>query len=323
MVEIDKICFIDNKIRHYGKVTTKEVMNEFEISMRTVRNYIDYLKEFIGAPIIYSHEKKGYVYESPFEFFIYMDEKLLMTYSFLRGIIKSFNYIPFVSKEIEDGFKKFISRGNLDISNKIEYELSQFEKTNEQCMRSVFESFRSSHKITITYTNQEDKTKEFTIEPIKLVNYQGNWFLIAHLSYLATPTIFNFSRISHIELTEIQFENKISGDYLKEYLDNNFGIFKNSYSGGDSKNVTIRFYNTAKVITRNQIFHVKQIIESGTHPDKGEYIQFTIPVKHYDEILGKVLQFGSDGEIVSPPDFKELWIEKIKKMYHEFAEMKS
>ncbi len=64
---------------------------------------------------------------------------------------------------------------------------------------------------------------------------------------------------------------------------------------------------------------MKQNIESGTDPKKGEYIQFVIPVKHYDEILGKVLQFGPDGEVISPADFRDMWISKIKMMYQEFC----
>ncbi len=218
MVEIDKMCFIDYRIRHFGKVTTKEIMEEFEISMRTVRNYTDYLRDMVGAPIEYSHEKKGYIYKSPFEFFIGTNEKLLMTYTFLKSIVKSFNYIPFVSNEIDEEFKKFITKNNIEIADNIEYELSQFEKINEVFMMNVFESFKTKKKIKISYTNQKDETNELQIEPLKLINYQGNWFLIAHLSYLEKPTIFNFSRILHIELLETPYDSKFTGDYLKNYL---------------------------------------------------------------------------------------------------------
>lgn len=319
MVEIDKFCFIDYRIRHFGKVTTKEIEDECGIKPRTIKNYISYMRNMIGAPIEYSAQKKGYIYQSPFEFFIGMNEKLLMNYTFLRSIIKSFNYIPIVSNEIDEGFRKFINKSNLAIADKIEYELSQFEVVNEELLVKIFESFKVQKKVRITYTNQNDETKELLVEPIKLINYQGNWFLIAHLSFLNNPTIFNFSRISAITITGDDYENKLSPDFLKQYLDENFGIFKNSSSGENSRSVVIRFYKTARVITRNQTFHTMQTVENGTDPGKGEYIQFTIPVKHYDEILGKVLLFGPDAEVVAPEDFRKMWQDKIRKMFELYC----
>ncbi len=319
MVEIDKFCYIDSMIRFYGKVTTRQIEEECGIKPRTIKNYIAYMKSMLNAPIEYSYKKKGYIYKSPFEFFIGMNEKLLMNYTFLKSIIKSFNYVPFVSKEIDEGFRKFISKSNLAIAEKIEYELSQFEVVNEDSLTKIFESFKIQRKIQIKYTNQNDETKELLVEPLKLINYQGNWFLIGHLSFLNNPTIFNFSRISSVIITEIDYENKLTPDFLKQYLNDNFGIFKNSSSGEDSRKVIIRFYETARVITRNQTFHTMQTVENGTDPDKGEFIQFTIPVKHYDEILGKVLLFGPDAEVVGPDDFREIWQDKIREMFERYC----
>ena len=249
-----------------------------------------------------------------------MDEKLLLTYSFLKGLLKSYNYIPIISKEIEDRFSKnIISKSNEEISNKIEYELSQFEIIDIKLFMIVFESFRSKYRIKINYTNQSDEQKDLLVEPLKLLNYQGNWYLIAHIPIYDNPTIFNFSRINSIILSENPYENKITESYLNKYLDENFGIFKNSDFEESHRHAIIRFYNTARNITQNQVFHKKQEVKFGEDSKKGKYVEFNIQVKHYHELMGKVLQYGADGEVIEPADFRNLWLAKIKDMYDRYC----
>ena len=58
MSHLARIFFIDTEIREKGIVTTKEVIKEFEVTDRQVRNDIQYLKDSLEAPIIYSKKKR-------------------------------------------------------------------------------------------------------------------------------------------------------------------------------------------------------------------------------------------------------------------------
>jgi hypothetical protein len=44
------------------------------------------------------------------------------------------------------------------------------------------------------------------------------------------------------------------------------------------------------------------------------YVEFSVPVSQWNEILGRFLRFGSNGEAVAPPEFRELWKEEIRRM---------
>ncbi|HBD94568.1 MAG: hypothetical protein A2015_14330 [Spirochaetes bacterium GWF1_31_7] len=314
MFELDRLLFIDRKIRYNGKVTTKQIIDEFGVSERTVRNDIAYMKEMRNIPVEYSREKGGYHYFSKYEFIIYTNEKLVLTFTFLKAIIHTMNYVPFISEELEKAFMQYLPTGYKNLFDKVEYELSQFEKISPDKMMFVFESFKTSKKISIEYTNQQDETRRLVVEPLKLVNYLGNWYLIAHMTHLDTLSVFNFSRITDILLTEYDFENKIDAVSLKQTLGNNFGIFKGANESGRSEFVVIRFYGIARTITKNQVFHPKQEITNGVDAKRGEYIEFKLSVRHYDELLGRVLQYGVHGEVISPPKFKEKWLTAIKEM---------
>ena len=46
----------------------KELASKLDISIRTVHNYIDFMKKDMKAPIIYDFQRLSYVYEEECEF---------------------------------------------------------------------------------------------------------------------------------------------------------------------------------------------------------------------------------------------------------------
>ncbi len=315
MSNLARIFYIDKQIKKNGKTTLKEVADEFEMSTRQIRNDIEFMLYQLGAPIIYERKLKGYTYKTPFEYLCFTDEDFILSYAFIKKIIDNTNYVPIIKNEIVNSFKKFISKKIEKIADKIDYELSIIEKPDLKYFSLIIESFDKEKKFDLFYKRAKDnKEVKYSVEPLKLINYSGNWYLVGQIGNNANPTMFNMSRIVNIEISSFDYEKLIDSDTLKNFLNENFGIFKSSNNESESSEVTIRFYNSARFVVKNQIFHKDQQINEGYDSNKGDYIEIKVKVINYREILGEVLRYGDESEVIAPAVFRNQWEDKIKKM---------
>ena len=51
---------------------------------------------------------------------------------------------------------------------------------------------------------------------------------------------------------------------------------------------------------------------------KEKYIQFTLPVAKYEELVGRVLRFSPDAEIIEPKAMREMWLSKLKESVNKY-----
>lgn len=314
MSRMERIFFIDKMIHDYKKVTTQDVVEEFEVSARMVRNDIMYMKDRLLAPIVYSKDLKGYYYDSPFTILSFADDKMLLTYSFLRSITQTINYIPYISDDIIDAFSQFLSEPYRKLSGKIIYELSQYETINGHIFNIIIKSFMDKKKCLIRYANIKNIKSERVIEPLTMINYEGSWHLIAYCYKAESVREFKFTRMQHVELIDKDFEQSISEQTLKKYLDTGFGIFLNTGGSESLKEVCIRYYGKAFMIMKDQTVHRDQKKVFGADHERGDYVEFAFPVIAFDEILTKVLKYGPNAEVMYPEDFRTMWLDQIKAM---------
>ena len=62
----DRIQWLHKKISENCYPSIAHLIEKFSISRRQAQRDIDYLKTTLGAPVIYSHAHKGYLYSEPF-----------------------------------------------------------------------------------------------------------------------------------------------------------------------------------------------------------------------------------------------------------------
>ncbi len=125
MSQNERLHYIDTAIREKGFVTIKEIASKFEVSTRTVKRDIEYLRDRFSAPIHYLPNKKGYCYSLPFDYFTYRNERMLLFYVFLTRIVESPTHFPFVDTNIIDSIKKSLKTAYLPLISRITYEIEE------------------------------------------------------------------------------------------------------------------------------------------------------------------------------------------------------
>lgn len=314
----ERLQYIDSTIREKGIVTVSEVASKFEVSIRTVKRDIEYLRDRIGAPIQYIPHKRGYVYSHPFDYFTYHNEKIFLFYIFLMRLINSPTHFPYIDETIVDNVKKLIKNEYLPLISRITYEMDEWEILNFEVFEKLFYAMRKNKIASINYVDAKGEQTIRDISPEQFIHYEGRWYLIAFDENINELRTFLISRIKNVSSKNINKKNKISQNDLQKYIEANYGIYK----GKKGTDVCIRFYEPVNNLVKKQIWHKSQKINEGNHSDFGKYVEMTLPVHHPQELLGKVLRYGKYAEIVSPEDVRKLWIEAIEEAYFRYCKEK-
>ena len=128
--------------------------------------------------------------------------------------------------------------------------------------------------------------------------------------------MFTLSRIKDINSDEsTKFDkNRYDTNFTYDRLDESFGIAR----GKEIETAVIRFYEPTLHHVIDQKWHKEQITEH-INDKNNHYLQFTLPVAKYEELVGRVLRFAPDAEIISPPAMRRMWLDKLKDTIKKYS----
>ncbi|MBN1970411.1 MAG: WYL domain-containing protein [Candidatus Delongbacteria bacterium] len=256
------------------------------------------------------------------QFIGYSSKELLLIYCFLNGIIDSKVYFPPLGTGDEkDGYsrilymlRKKLKHEYLQIANFIEYRSSEHYKPNNLLFSSnineIINSFNKNKLIKFKYkSSNTDSFNDKTIQPQKLLNYQGKWYLIGFDENIDKSVMFNLSYIKgNIKiLHDRDFNYNIS-----DYSLSSFGIIMSDIK----EKAIIKFYPPVSERILEVIWDDEQTIR--TADDNTSTMRLSYPVGGEDEIIGRVLRYGVYAEIVSPDNLRKKWLETIRTMNTKF-----
>ncbi len=310
--QLRRIMFIDERIRQKRAYSAQHLAEEYETSVSTIKRDIADMKELLDADIVFK-KNIGYVYNKPPKLLDNLSEKSLIISAIIKSILKNLNFVPLFANEMISDLNNFINKDYLELSDKIDFDLSEYEDVDITKFREIIESLLYKKVIQIHYSDQNNKKTIREVEPIKLVNYTGKWYLVAYCFEKKDFRLFAIARISKLIFTEKQFQNNYNLSEVEEYLKNSFGL---DYSN-NPQIAKIKIYEPVATANKHIKWHKHQITKYVKDNDNG-YLEITLPVGRYQEIIGRVLKFGEYAEILEPEDLRNEWLARIKKMYDKF-----
>ena len=320
MSNLERIVYINHAIKTKGFVTRKEVSDRFEVHIDTVKRDIEYMRDFLSAPLKYRQSVGGYVYETPFDMLFDSLEDAVLYYIFVKRLSDSFklnglSYIPVISQEILANIATYSPPDFDEIMDHISYDSSDIDLMDMKDFRNILGSFMTKRCVSIRYLNADGEESERVIEPLKLMNYLGKWYVIAFCRKKNALRVFLLSRFLSSELTDKNFEYPVTKRELDGYIDGSFGMFKSVHSSL----AVIRVFEPAYYYVKNQKWHKDQIMKE-TVVDGKKCLEITLPIGEYhNEIISRVMRYSPECEIVSPPSLRKEWLDHIKSIYEKFC----
>mgnify|MGYP001768517504 CR=1 FL=1 len=333
--ELSKKKYIDGK--KFKKVHT--------ITDRTFCRLISDLKTYV--PVVYDQSKRKYVIDrnknvegdnilDMFEA-LNVENDLLFFYCFVKSMRDSQYFFPPVNTSLEKNrvtdydpilrtLEKLVPSEDKVLYDKIEYYISGHYKLSRKnhfhrLFEEILKSMKTGRLIKFRYNDATVK-----VEPLKLVYYNGKWFVIGYMvestkrpasEWLAVRT-YNFSHIDSVMPTMEYFPEH---DEIDTEFRGSFGFYMDD---DVIKKAVIRFYDAAVREAKETIWLPDQKNTTAKGTDGKEYCEFEIdyPEKGAVELISRVLSYGKNAEVISPPELRKAWFKHISDMYKRFSEKK-
>ena len=297
---------------------------KLECSTATVERYIQDLRDTHNLNIVYDRELKGYQLEYDEETDLELPSHLFTTQE-----VNALLLIDQIIKNLEPGFLESDTKALKDHLDKIREKLGGSEELaanrirminigkrqgNIKCLGLVTQAVLQGKQITIRYDGRsgdksriEKMTEHFsrTLSPQRLTHYRDNWYLDAWCHNQEALRTFALERIDDLQLLKTS-RKTLSHETLNQHYGQTFGIF-----GGKVKGIaTLKFTPHRSQWVAEEIWHKDQ---KGQWLDDGSY-QLEIPYGSDLELIGDILKYGDQVEVMAPSELRAKVGDKISQM---------
>jgi predicted DNA-binding transcriptional regulator YafY len=315
----ERFWWFHNQVKAGKYPNARKLAERFELSVKTAQRDIEFIRDRLNAPLVYFPEKKGYTYEqNSYELpgiWIKEDELLvLLISSRLASTIPNKKLKTSLTSFLQQ-FLTFHSLNPLvsleELIQKVSVKNIEYSRVRDTVFQKVVDALFYTKPLTILYYSpHKDETTKRDILPLHLLQYMGNWHIIAHCSLRDELRDFALSRIQSVRPSLKNINPDISSGFVKEYMRRNFGLL----SSETSIEVCLKFSPDIASWVSEQVWHSEQ--KQTKHSDGSLCLTFS--VADLKEIKREVLKYGSQVKVLSPQQLRDevkKEIEKMKKIY--------
>ncbi|MFE8070765.1 YafY family protein [Marinobacteraceae bacterium S3BR75-40.1] len=315
MTRLERIYRIHDLLRSASRpIPMSRFMEELEASRNTVTRDFEYLRDILGAPLMYCRDSNGHQYdpEAPrFElpgFWMNPGElyALLACEQLLEAVqpgLVAHRLAPLKAR-----VRDILGEAGHDasqISERIQVQPVQMRDTAHAIFDPIAQAVLQRRKLEFDYDSRSSNDRRHrTVSPQRLLHYRSNWYLLAQCETAADLRLFSLDRIKQPQLVN-QTAQDLPPATLDHFAGSGFGIF-----GGSPKATAHLKFST----------HAAQwVAEETWHPDqRGEWREdgyhLWVPYSDATELVMDVLRFGPEVEALGPVELRGEVIERIRKM---------
>ncbi len=315
----ERYIWFHNQVKNNKHPNSKHLAEKFEVSQKTAQRDIEFMRDRISAPIEYSYSDRGYYYtDKSYELPpIWLSESELVAFILAKRLATA---IP--DRNLKNSLSTFINKFSSRVSDKIGFNLDdiqdkislkniEYYSVDETLFRKIVYALFIGQSLEINYyspyKNEETRRK---IYPLHLLDYMGNWHLIAFCKQKNEIRDFTLSRIREFKYINESIPLPKNLPHIKNYIRKDFGIFY----GKDNFDVSLRFSSKVANRIKEQIWHKRQKIKEL----KNGSVILSFSVAYFTEIKQEILKYGAEVEVLKPLRLRkeiEEEINKMKKIY--------
>lgn len=302
---IERIFAIHERLCSGRRVTVAALAAALEVSRRTVKRDIEYLRDRLGAPIAYDRARRGYVFERPFERLpllrVSADEALAVAMA--RRVFAGWEdsalgtaltaALEKIAEVVGHSFSVSADELQALVVPPPGGELAQTERSR---LARLLEAASARRAVAFRYRKPHDATAALrTVHPLHLARLDHQWTLIAFDGEQGGIRKFLLGRMEGLKLLPETFEPPAGFDPIR-YLAGSIGRF----TGEDSHEVAIRFDAFAAPFVREQTWRPDHRLEP--LPDDGLVLHLRL--NNLVDIQRYVLSWGGHAEALEPAELR-------------------
>jgi len=288
---LERFVWFDNEARRERYPNASKLALQFEIAIKTAQRSIDYFRDRLQAPLEYTLARKGYYYTDPsFKLPVSrISEEELLALLISRKLISEASAGPLADElgSVSQRLGSLLAAslpGRARPEDAFSFRWKSINPTDPLTFKIVTSALLQGKKLTFCYYSPtaSDCTMR-RVEPHHMVNYMGNWHLVAFCHLRDEWRNFVLGRMTLCQMEEEAFQIR-SKEEWPPYLQNTFGIFQNR----ESFDVVLRFTPERSRWIKGEIWHEGQTEEVQSD---GSLVR-VIPASHQAEIMMEILKHG-------------------------------
>ncbi len=309
---LERVYFLHQQLTQNRYPNSRTLIEEFEISLPTARRDIAYLRDRLLAPLEFDQKNNGFYYsENDFNLPFENSPRIIFLLGMLGRLARETGLadLPEV-RQLEKRLSTMVGQDYGHIADSIHCEWVEVEYPDPKTFDTIIEAIVKKRQLAISYRSPSKQDTRRTIEPLKLINYQGRWYLSAWCLLREAHRTFHLARFIDAETTGCSRDEARTSS---NDLDRSFGIFK----GPPRYTAEILFTGTAAELVKNQAWHRDQEIHETS---KG--IILSLPVHDDREIVMKVLQYGAQAKVLQPDHLWRKTADEVTVMMENYTSQK-
>lgn len=282
-----------------GKSTASELAEKFEVSIRTIYRDLDTISA-AGIPIYATQGKGGGI-------FIMQDfvlNKSLLSEQEKEQILMALQGISATEhNQTDELLMKLSGLFQSKVTNWIEVDFSEWYKNtpNYDIFNLIKNAIFNQYTITFSYFAREGNYSNRTVEPIKLIFKNKDWYLYGFCLLRNDFRFFKLTRIKDLEISSDTFIREVKSNHEIET------VIKNK----NSIHAKLKF--SPKVA-----FRVYDEFTDNVSKDNQGNLYVNIDLPDNDTLFSYILSFGDNVEILEPDYLRHSMKEKLALMLEKY-----
>ncbi|MCK4707575.1 MAG: YafY family transcriptional regulator [Gammaproteobacteria bacterium] len=325
MDRTERFHLIDQMLNSKCCVTRQQFLDELEISAATFKRDLEYLRDRLGAPIVWDRELRGYCYEKqdsagsqyqlPGLWFNTSEIQALLTMNawlenLQPGILSEH------IKPLQSRIRGLLDQGDhsvQEITRRIRILTQARQSDSGDFFQLISQALLTRKRLLISHFNRQ--TAQLTsreISPQRLTFYRDNWYLDSWCHERKAIRSFSVDALQQVEILARDAQ-EVSDEKLDTELASGYGIF----SGAQTRQAELRFTPERARWVASEQWHPEQ----ESRFDEQGYYYLSFPFSQEPELLMDILKHGADVVVLKPASLRQRVVKAIQDMqnnYHGF-----
>lgn len=314
MSEIDRLYQYKTLLSSRRVMSREDILNKLEISLATFKRDIAKLRDQLHTPIVFDRDLGGYRLEQtestelPGMWFSQDEMLALMTIQSMIVQLEPGLLGPKL-KPFQKRLDDMLASQGLDAAT-LTQRVRAVHAGKRRLPLTSFETLAKAtlerKQVQVEHINRQNgETVLRDVSPQQLVHYRDNWYVDAWCHLRGGLRSFSVDAITRATLLD-KASKDIDLIAMRQQLDGGYGIF-----GGTPKAwAQLRFSKARAAWVEHEIWHPEQ---KSVRLADGRY-ELVVPYADERELLGDILRFGADVEVLAPSRLREQVQAEIQKM---------
>lgn len=303
--QLERVLDIDRRIRAGLYPHPDRLAREWGVSRRVLFKDRDFLISNLGAPLVFDKVRRGWAYTDK----TWGLPSALLTEGELLALVLGVECAKrYAGTALETPLRSAVAKVTQGLRGPVSVDLNTLRQgfsvsppsaqgAPEETLRALLNAIRDRKLVKMRYYaayKREEAERE--VQPVHLVNREGDWYLVAFDRSRDGFRYFHAGRIRSLKVLGRALRPRPQAE-VEAFLSKSFQVL----AGAKEEEVVIRFDADQAPYVRDRLWHLSQRIQE--RPDGGLVLRFRtaglIGVRRW------VLQYGPHAEVLEPESLRD------------------